>query len=147
MNYLTKFKPFLMIFGLIFILFLLGSCSEKIPAVEIPSDNEKLPEDISKSSKDGVSSLFSSAYQVNKYFAVNYFAGLNGVVGDGTADDTKAIQATLDKASANGGGVVYLTRGIYRITSPITIPENVTLKGDFISPTENVPPITELFCL
>ncbi|MDF2684996.1 MAG: hypothetical protein K0S55_177 [Clostridia bacterium] len=140
LNYLKKSKIFLLLLSLIFILFLLSACTEKSTDIEtVLPDNEKPIEDLLKSVKDGISSLFLSSYQVNKYFAANYYPSLNGAVGDGVADDTKAIQSTLDKAEKNGGGVVYLKRGIYRITAPITIPENVTLRGDFISPTAKRP--------
>jgi hypothetical protein len=37
-------------------------------------------------------------------------------VGDGTADDTAALQALLDR-----GGRVALARGVYRITRPLVI--------------------------
>ena len=45
-----------------------------------------------------------------------------GARGDGTADDTAAIQAAIDAAN---GGTVYLPPGTYRITSPI----NITVTG------------------
>lgn len=56
--------------------------------------------------------------------------------GDNSNDDTSAIQAALNAAGANGGpvgnnkgGIVVLPKGRYRITSTLTIPENVTLVG------------------
>lgn len=56
-----------------------------------------------------------------------------GAVGDGTADDTAAIQAALDYAGANGGGTVVLpmtsSTGRYRTTSVLRIPNYVTLEG------------------
>ena len=42
-----------------------------------------------------------------------------GAIGDGTTDDTAAIQAAVDTAS-NDGGRVYLPAGRYRTTGPIT---------------------------
>ncbi len=44
-------------------------------------------------------------------------------------DNTAAIQKALDAAKANGGGVVYLPSGHYRMDGNITIPEGVELKG------------------
>lgn len=46
--------------------------------------------------------------------------------GNGTTDDTAAIQAALD----SGVKKVYLPTGVYKITSQISIPNFVTLYGD-----------------
>lgn len=43
---------------------------------------------------------------------------------------SSALQAALDKAKANGGGIVYLPRGRYAVTSSITIPPRTVLKGE-----------------
>ncbi|MFD8648646.1 glycosyl hydrolase family 28-related protein [Streptomyces mirabilis] len=50
-----------------------------------------------------------------------------GAKGDGTTDDTVAIQAALDAAPA--GGVVYLPEGIYRTSAPLVLPPAITLRG------------------
>ena len=42
-----------------------------------------------------------------------------GAVGNGSTDDTLALQATIDAAELNGGGVVFLPKGIYKITSEL----------------------------
>lgn len=44
-------------------------------------------------------------------------------------DNTQAIQAALNKAKADGGGVVYLPKGHYRVDGILTIPTGVELKG------------------
>ena len=44
-----------------------------------------------------------------------------GAIGDGTTDDTTAIQDTIDYLEANGGGVVFIPAGTYKITSSISI--------------------------
>jgi hypothetical protein len=44
-------------------------------------------------------------------------------------DNTAAIQNALNAAKANGGGIVYLPSGHYRMNGNITIPEGVELKG------------------
>ena len=53
-----------------------------------------------------------------------------GAIGDGKADDTDAIR----KAADSGAGTVRFERGIYRLTSPITINLNehgpISLVGD-----------------
>lgn len=45
------------------------------------------------------------------------------------ADATQGIQAALNDAQKDGGGVVYLPPGHYRINGSLTIPSNVELKG------------------
>ena len=53
-----------------------------------------------------------------------------GAVGDGLAhNDTPDIIMALRAAEKNGGGVVYFPRGTYMLTHPLSIPENVLLKG------------------
>lgn len=58
-----------------------------------------------------------------------------GAVGNGTADDTAAIQAAIDRATAaNGpgstlGGVVYLPKGLYKVSSAILVKNRVRLIG------------------
>jgi len=53
-----------------------------------------------------------------------------GAVGDGQKDDTDAIQKILTAAGLNGGGVVYIPSGNYRIDGHLVIPSGVTLRGD-----------------
>src|SRR5436309_14096521 len=43
-----------------------------------------------------------------------------GAVGDGVADDTGALIGTIERVPASGG-LVYLPRGTYRVTSPIAL--------------------------
>jgi hypothetical protein len=49
-----------------------------------------------------------------------------GATGDGVTDDTAAIQA----AFATGRKVVYMPKGVYKITSTITVPAYYSLIGD-----------------
>jgi hypothetical protein len=60
------------------------------------------------------------------YFATN-------AVGDGTNDDTAAIQSALNGAGINGGGIVYLPPGKYKLTTTLDIPSGVELRGSFPS--------------
>jgi len=40
-----------------------------------------------------------------------------GAVGDGVADDTSAIQAAIDVVNANGGGEVFMPKGVYLVSA------------------------------
>lgn len=51
-----------------------------------------------------------------------------GAMGDGTTDDTEAIQAAITAAVDRGGGV-YFPPGFYRLTSHIGLANSVTLFG------------------
>lgn len=50
--------------------------------------------------------------------------------GNGTTDDSAAVQAAVDAVSAAGGGTVYFPRGTYLLNSSITMKSNVTCIGD-----------------
>ncbi len=47
----------------------------------------------------------------------------------GAGDCTKAINNALRDAGNNGGGIVFLPSGHYRVDGTLTIPENVELRG------------------
>jgi hypothetical protein len=53
-----------------------------------------------------------------------------GAKGDDVTDDTSAIESALAAAQANGGGVVYLPWGIYRLSRYIVIPPKTILRGE-----------------
>lgn len=52
----------------------------------------------------------------------------HGAVGNGATDDTAAIQATINLASA-AGGIVFLPPGTYNISASLTIANNVIVSG------------------
>ncbi len=52
----------------------------------------------------------------------------------GREDSTRALQAALDACRENGGGVVFLPAGTYRITDRVTLPRGVVLQGDWQDP-------------
>lgn len=52
-----------------------------------------------------------------------------GAKGDGTADDTAAVQAAVNAAAAVNG-LAYLPSGLYNISATITLPTAVALVGD-----------------
>lgn len=63
-----------------------------------------------------------------------------GATGNGSTDDTAAIQAALTAAGNANGGIVYLPVGTYNVSATLTIPTNVTLEGvgkaqDITAPT------------
>ena len=53
-----------------------------------------------------------------------------GAHGDALTDDTEALRAALAKCQDAGGGVVYLPRGVYRITGQLTVPRRTVLRGE-----------------
>jgi hypothetical protein len=61
---------------------------------------------------------------------INVKSATYGAVGDGTNDDTAAINAALAAANAAGGGTVYLPWGNYRITGQLSIPPYTYLRGE-----------------
>jgi len=50
---------------------------------------------------------------------------------DGSTDATGAIQQALDDAGANGGGLVFVPGGDYRLDGTLTVPSGVELRGVF----------------
>lgn len=67
----------------------------------------------------------------NLYVVTNYGATGLGITEslDNAQDNTTAIQNALNDAGNNGGGVVYLPSGHYRVNGNLTIPSGVELKG------------------
>ncbi|WP_308116533.1 glycosyl hydrolase family 28-related protein [Leifsonia poae] len=54
-----------------------------------------------------------------------------GAAGNGTTDDTRAIQSAITAAQTAGGGAVYLPSGTYKTTSTLLISgSNMTMKGE-----------------
>ncbi|MGN7818774.1 glycosyl hydrolase family 28-related protein [Chitinophaga sp. 22536] len=53
-----------------------------------------------------------------------------GAVGDGTTDDLAAIQATINATPENG--TVYMPKApaAYKITAPLVVSKNITIRGD-----------------
>jgi len=45
-------------------------------------------------------------------------------------NDSPAFQQALDAAKANGGGVVYIPKGCYRLVEPLTVSRFVTIRGE-----------------
>jgi hypothetical protein len=53
---------------------------------------------------------------------------------DGVTDNTAAFTAALTAAAANGGGIVFVPGGDYRLNGNLTIPAGVELRGVFDVP-------------
>jgi hypothetical protein len=60
-----------------------------------------------------------------------------GARGDGATDDTAAFQRALDRAGAEGGGVVLAPRGRYLFRGHLSVPAEVTLEGIGRAPTSH----------
>jgi pectate lyase-like protein len=52
-----------------------------------------------------------------------------GAQGDGTADDSNAIQAAIDAANSRGGGTIVFPAGTFRITRALTIYSQIVFRG------------------
>ncbi|MDR2776081.1 MAG: discoidin domain-containing protein [Tannerella sp.] len=52
-----------------------------------------------------------------------------GAVPDAVTDNTAAIRRALEKAGSEGGGIVFLPPGKYRVNGDLTVPSGVELKG------------------
>lgn len=70
-------------------------------------------------SYDSVGRLGLGWYNVKEY----------GATGDGTTNDSAAIQAAITAAIAGKGGTVWFPAGIYRCSSGFTIPGGILLQG------------------
>jgi len=60
---------------------------------------------------------------------IPFGTSLTPAKGDGTTDDTLAIQSILDYMYSLGGGTVFITNGTFKTSSAITIPLGVYVKG------------------
>jgi len=49
----------------------------------------------------------------------------------GSSDDTTAIQNAINAANANGGGIVLLTPGKFKITGTLDVKSGVELRGPY----------------
>ena len=100
---------------------------------ELVENNNLLPDYIMELIKEYISS--GEIEKVLAEVLANYMLnvkfppkGLTPAVGDGSADDTEAIQGCINYAYQNGGMAVYFPSGSY-LTQPLTLNEKVTLFG------------------
>ncbi|WP_214626509.1 S-layer homology domain-containing protein [Paenibacillus agaridevorans] len=57
-----------------------------------------------------------------------------GAKADGVTDDGPAFRTAMNKASKDGGAVVFVPAGRYKIEGTLNIPKGVTLRGDWQNP-------------
>ena len=100
---------------------------------EVVKNNNMLPDYIMKLIKEYISS--GEFEKVLADVLANYMlnvkfppAGLKPATGNGSADDTEAIQGCIDYAYNNGGMSVYFPSGSY-LTQPLTLRDKATLFG------------------
>ncbi|MDO8187585.1 glycosyl hydrolase family 28-related protein [Conexibacter sp. JD483] len=65
-----------------------------------------------------------------------YDVAAYGADASGRSDSHAAIQRALDAAGADGGGVVWIGAGSYRVATPLWVPRGVTLLGDWRDPQQ-----------
>lgn len=87
-------------------------------------DLPEQPKVVAKNDPLNIGAAWMRYFNWTEYNVMNYNAQ-----GNGTTDDTNAIKNTINAASNAGGGVVYLPSGTYKITSTLSLPEKVIMKG------------------
>lgn len=119
---------------------LLGKITKKLN--DLIENNMRLPDYIQDLIKEYISS--GAIGEVVRDILTNYMLnvknppkGLKPATGDGTADDTEAIQGCIDYANANGGKAVYFPSGVY-LSSSLDLKDNVSLFGFDCSTTRVV---------
>lgn len=74
----------------------------------------------------GLSDSWLASVPVNQTFDVTDY----GAVGDGSTDDTAAIQDALNAAQTQGGGIVRIPAGAYAFSSTLLVADNTIVIGD-----------------
>ncbi len=77
----------------------------------------------------GVSTSVQSALGALTGVFYNVKAPAYGAVGNGTTDDTSAIQAAITACATAGGGIVFFPKGTYRTVAALTMNTKVSLMG------------------
>lgn len=87
---------------------------------------------------DGIdSSLAENANQISSMIINVLYppSPLTPAKGDGSTDDTAAIQAIIEYVYSRSGGTIFFPKGHYVISSTLRIKTNIILKGDGIEST------------
>ena len=83
-----------------------------------------------RSSTNGVMfpdlSIQKSASSITSFVNVRSY----GATGDGAIDDTTAFVAAFQAIRGNGGGTLFVPKGVYRLTSQLSIDVSVSLVGE-----------------
>lgn len=100
---------------------------------EVIENNNKVPEFIVEQIKNYITSgaIDSALKDILANFILNVKyppEGLKPAVGDGSEDDTEAVQGCIDYANEKGYGVVYFPYGKYLINS-LHVKSNVSIRG------------------
>jgi len=61
-----------------------------------------------------------------------------GAIGNGTTDDTSAVQNAIDSAASGNYQAIYVTAGTYKITDTITIRRGISLIGEGCEPYKDL---------
>ncbi|HEY6244537.1 MAG TPA: glycosyl hydrolase family 28-related protein [Pyrinomonadaceae bacterium] len=70
-----------------------------------------------------------------------------GAVGDGSTDDTTAINSAIAALNAAGNGTLYFPSGIYKVTSTLTtITANGSVRGDGMAQAQGLRSATSITC-
>ena len=98
---------------------------------QLIDNNNVLPDFIAEMIKEYINS--GAIGEVVRDVLANYILnvkyppnGITPAVGDGSADDTAAIQGCIDWAAEHGGGAVYVPNGKY-LTQPLKMRNNVSI--------------------
>jgi hypothetical protein len=104
-----------------------GGATADNPDIKIASVTvRKLP----KINREAQMKVVKTAFPAEDVVIADYNVVDFGAVGDGVTDDTEAVQKALNAARGNGGGVVFMPAGTYKITASLFVPMGVTLRGD-----------------
>ncbi len=71
---------------------------------------------------------------IKPFYNTNHFIVADYIITPTDNDMTNEIQSALNDCALNGGGTVWLERGIYKVSSPIIVPKLCTLIGDWQDP-------------
>jgi hypothetical protein len=91
---------------------------------------------IGSPTENGKTRVVTVKFKTDDVVIANYLVTDFGAKGDGETDATDAFQSALNAAHKDGGGVVFAPSGRYAIREHLTIPEGVTLRGDWRKPEE-----------
>ncbi|ORY63403.1 pectate lyase superfamily protein-domain-containing protein [Pseudomassariella vexata] len=94
--------------------------------VQTPQDAIAKPESLMSNGK-----VFTRSKPQYESVAASTFVSVKsaGAKGDGTTDDTAAIQKILDD-NAGGEKIVYFDHGAYMITDTVKVPKNIKITGE-----------------